>query len=149
MSGRSIWSFRHLKHLNLSTGDDFIHSSRIIFLVPFLATREAVAVSGRFIRSFRHLKHQNISTGYDFIQSSGIIFLVPFLATKEALAPLVNDPIMQRRLIRSFRHLECQNPSIISESIGIPNGSEKMGKKVRNTERNGGTESYSYRREYL
>ena len=35
-----------------------------------------------------------------------------------------------------FRHLQCQNPSIISESIGIPNGSEKMGKKVRNGTRN-------------
>ena len=46
---------------------------------------------------------------------------------------------MSETLIRSFRHLECQNPSIISQSIGIPNGSEKMGKKVRNTEHGGGT----------
>ena len=49
--------------------------------------------------------------------------------------------------IQSFRHLERQNPSIISESIGIPNGSEN-GKKSeeswRNTEEEG--ESYSYRR---
>ena len=44
MSGTSIWSFRHLKHQNLSTGDDFIYSSRIFFLVTFLATREAVAL---------------------------------------------------------------------------------------------------------
>ena len=43
MSGTLIWSFRHLKHQNLSTGDDFIYSSGIFFLVPFLATREAVA----------------------------------------------------------------------------------------------------------
>ena len=60
------------------------------------------------------------------------------------MAPLANDPIMSGRSIQLFRHLECQNPSIISESIGIPNGSKKMGKKVRrNTEerrRNGGTE---------
>ena len=48
---------------------------------------------------------------------------------------------MSATLIRSFRHLECQNPSIISEAIGIPNGSEKMGKKW-----GVGTESYSYRR---
>ena len=41
MSGTSVQSFRHLKHQNLSTGDDFIYSSS--FLVPFLATREAVA----------------------------------------------------------------------------------------------------------
>ena len=27
-----------------------------------------------------------------------------------------------------FRHLECQNPSIISDSIGIPNRGEKSGK---------------------
>ena len=78
----------------------------------------------------------SFSTGDDFIASSGINFLVPFLATKEALAPLANVPIMSRRSIRSFRHLECQNPSIISESIGIPNGSKKMGKKVRRS-RNG------------
>ena len=57
-------SFRHLKHQNLSTGDDFIHSSGIIFLVPLLATMEAVAplandpiMSGRSIRLFRHLEH--------------------------------------------------------------------------------------------
>ena len=68
MSGTSIRSFRHLKHPNLSTGDDFIYSSGIIFLVPFLATREAVALhandlimSGTSIRSFRHLEHQNPS----------------------------------------------------------------------------------------
>ena len=42
MSGRSIRLFRQLKHQNLSTGDDFINSSRII-LVPFIATREPVA----------------------------------------------------------------------------------------------------------
>ena len=44
MLGTSIWLFRHLKHQNLSTGDDFIYSSGIIFLVPFLSTREAVAL---------------------------------------------------------------------------------------------------------
>ncbi len=43
MSGTSIWSFRHLKHQNLSTGNDFIYRSGIILLVTFLATREAVA----------------------------------------------------------------------------------------------------------
>ena len=60
--------------------------------------------------------------------------------------PLANDPIMLERSIQLFRHLEHQNPSIISESIGIPNGSKKMGKKVRRKteERNGGgMESYS------
>ena len=44
MLGRLIPSFRHLKHQNLSTGDDFIDCSGINFLVPFLATREAVAL---------------------------------------------------------------------------------------------------------
>ena len=65
------------------------------------------------------------------------------------VAQIANGPIMSERSIRLFRHLDCQNLSIISESIGIPNGSEKMGKKVRsrrNTEHGGGTESYSYRR---
>ena len=52
--------------------------------------------------------------------------------------PPANNLIISGTSIRSFRHLECQNPSIISESIGIPNGSKKMGKKVRS--RNGGTE---------
>ena len=68
MLGKLIQSFRHLKHQNLSTGDDFIYSSGIIFLVPFLATREEVVplVSDpimweRLIHSFRHLEHQNLS----------------------------------------------------------------------------------------
>ena len=64
------------------------------------------------------------------------------------MAPPANNLIMSGTLIQSFRHLECQNPSIISESIDIPNGSEKMGKKVRNGTRNG-TVSYSYRRGYI
>ena len=53
---------------HVSTGDDFIYSSGIIFLVPFLATMEAVELlandlimSGTSIRSFRHLEHQNLS----------------------------------------------------------------------------------------
>ena len=44
MLGTSIRSFRHLKHQNLSTGDDFIYSSGIIFLVPFLATMQVVVL---------------------------------------------------------------------------------------------------------
>ena len=69
MLGKLIQSFRHLKHQNLSTGDDFIYSSGIIFLVPFLTTMEVVALlandlimSGTSIRLFRHLEHQNISS---------------------------------------------------------------------------------------
>ena len=64
-----MWSFRHLKHQNLSTSDDFIHGSRILFLVLFLATKEVVAplandpiMSGRLIKSVRHLEHQNPSS---------------------------------------------------------------------------------------
>ena len=55
------------------------------------------------------------------------------------MAPPANNLIMSGTLIRSFRHLEHQNTSIISESIGIPNGSKKIRKKVRNggTEQNG------------
>ena len=36
MSGRSIRSSKHLKHQNLSTCDDFMDDSGIIFLVLFL-----------------------------------------------------------------------------------------------------------------
>ena len=68
LSGTLIGLFRHLKHQNLSTGDDFIHSSRIIRLVPFFATMEVVALLvndlimlGTSIRSFRHLEHKNQS----------------------------------------------------------------------------------------
>ena len=64
MLGKLIQSFRHLKHQNLSTGDDFIYSSGIIFLVPFLVTREVVVLLandpimlGTSIRQLRHLKH--------------------------------------------------------------------------------------------
>ena len=92
---------RAISVMHVSTGDDFIYSSGIIFLVPFLATIEAVAplendpiMSARLIRSFRDLKHQYLSTSDDFIYSSGIIFLVPFMATREAVALLANNPIM-------------------------------------------------------
>ena len=44
------------------------------------------------------------------------------------MAPPANNFIMSGTSIRSFRHLECQNSSIISDSIGIPNGGEKSGK---------------------
>ena len=57
--------FRHLKHQNLSTGDGFIHSSGTIFLVSFLATREAVLplennpiISGISIQLF--IEYQNL-----------------------------------------------------------------------------------------
>ena len=53
---------------NLSFLDDFIHNSGIIFLVPFLATKETLAppennliMSGTSKQSFRHLEHQNPS----------------------------------------------------------------------------------------
>ena len=68
MLGTSIRSFTHLKHQNMSTSDDFIYSSGIIFLVPFLSTREAVALLakdlimlGILIRLLRYLEHQNLS----------------------------------------------------------------------------------------
>jgi len=64
ISGRSIYLLKHLKHKN-----DFIQSSRLIFLVHFLATRKAMAplakdpiMSGRLIQLFRHHQHQNLST---------------------------------------------------------------------------------------
>ena len=69
------------------------------------------------------------------------------MATREAVAPLANDPIMWEKLIGLFRHLECQDPSIISESIVIPNGSKKMGGESEESEEEHGTEeSHSYRR---
>ena len=74
MSGRSIWSFRPLKHKNPSTGDDFINNSGIIFLVPILANKETLAplapgliIWGRSLRSFRHLQCQNPSIISDSI----------------------------------------------------------------------------------
>ena len=74
MSGTSIQSFRHLKHQNLSTGDDFIYNSGIIFVVLVLATMEAVVppaeddiMLGRSMRSFRHVKCQNLTIISDFI----------------------------------------------------------------------------------
>ena len=46
MSGRSLWSFRHLKHQNLSIGDVFSKGMEY-FLVPILATKEALAARKR------------------------------------------------------------------------------------------------------
>ena len=65
---------------HVSTDDDFIYSSGIIFLVPFLATMEAVALlandlimSGTSIWSFRHLEHQNPSIiSEDIGRASGV-----------------------------------------------------------------------------
>ena len=72
MSGTSIQSFRHLKHQNLSTGDDFIYSSG--FIVLLLATMEVVVLLendlimlGTSIRLFSHLEHQNLSLTAEII----------------------------------------------------------------------------------
>ena len=77
MLGTLMQLFRHLKHQNLSTGDDFIQISGMIFLVPFLDTKEALAplandpiMSGRSIQSFRHLEHQNLSIFSDIMGRS-------------------------------------------------------------------------------
>ena len=43
--------------------------------------------------------------------------------------PLTNDSIGLGRIIRLLKHLECQNLSIILDSLGTPNGSEKWKKK--------------------
>ena len=60
----SVHLLRYLRHQNLSTSDDFIHSSGIMFLVIFLGTREAVPpikndpiISGRSKQQLRHLEH--------------------------------------------------------------------------------------------
>ena len=74
---RLIQLFKHLKHHYLSTGVGFIHSSGIIFLVPFLVTKEALVPHAndpimleRSIQSFRHLEHQNISMNSNSIGST-------------------------------------------------------------------------------
>ena len=116
MWGRSIWSFRHLKHQNLSTGYDFIQSRGIIFSVPFLATREAVGLltndtimSGRSMQWFRHLEHQNLSNFEPCNSWNGwYIFVVPFWTSKELVAPLANDPILLGR----YCHLDTSNTKI-------------------------------------
>ena len=106
-------------------------------------------ILGGLIGLFRHLKHKNLSTGDDFINSSGLIFLVPILANKETLALLAPGPIIWRRSLWSFRHLECQNPSIISDSIGIPKWLQKNAKKSEQEEEyEKEQESYSYIRGY-
>ena len=59
---------REISVRHVSTGDDFINSSRIIYLVPFLATKETLVplandpiMYKRLIRSFKHLECQNLS----------------------------------------------------------------------------------------
>ena len=112
MLGRFLQSFRHLKHQNMSTNDYFSHSSGIICIVQFLATKEALVLlvndpimSERSIQSFKHLEHQNLSSnGWGNL-------LVSFLATSEAVTPLTNNPIMLNTWIRLFRHLEYKNLS--------------------------------------
>ena len=76
MLGRSIQSFRQLKHQNPSTGDDFINCRGINFLVLILATKESLAplaygpnIYGRSLRSFRHLECKNPSIISDSIGS--------------------------------------------------------------------------------
>ena len=72
------------------------------------------------------------------------------MATREAVVPPADDPIMSVKSILLFRYLKCQNPSIISDSIGIPHGGEKSGKmSEEQEEQEMAAESYSYRRGYL
>ena len=66
--------FKHLKHQNKSTSDNFIHSSEILYLVPFLATKKAMVphandsiMLGRSIWLLRHLECQNLSIMSDSI----------------------------------------------------------------------------------
>ena len=75
--------FRHLETTSMSICDDFIYNSRILFLVPFLATKEALAplpndpiMWGRLIWLFGHLECQNPSVISDFTDRgrSGKIF---------------------------------------------------------------------------
>ena len=131
-------SFRHLELQNPSTGDDFILSSGIFYLVLLFTTMRVVAplkddpiLSGRSILSFRHLELQNPSIISDFRhrdrmpakicrrvrKKCKLFFLVPFFTTMEVAAPLKNYPILSGRSTGSFRHLELQNPSIISDFI--------------------------------
>ena len=63
MSGTLIRLFRHLKHQNVSTGDDFIYNCEMILLAPFLATREVMGLLtndpimlGTSIRFYKYLK---------------------------------------------------------------------------------------------
>ena len=56
----------------MSTGDNFIDSSGKIFLVQFLATKEALVplanypiMSERLIQLFRHLEYQNPTISQD------------------------------------------------------------------------------------
>ena len=65
---------------HVSTDDDFIYSSGIIFLVPFLATMEAVALlandpimSSRSKWSFKNLEHQNSSKITDNIDRKSML----------------------------------------------------------------------------
>ena len=67
--GSVLWNFLIWGFL-----DDFIQSSGIIFLVPFLATKKTLAplandpiMSGTSIRSFRHLENLNPSINSEFI----------------------------------------------------------------------------------
>ena len=77
---RSTWLFRHLKFKNLLTGDDFIHSRGMIFLVLFFITKEVVApltndpiISERAMWLFIYLKHQNPSNISDYINGARIV----------------------------------------------------------------------------
>ena len=64
MPGTLIWSFRQVKCQNLTTGDDFMHSSGIGFLLLILATRVAVAPLSNdpiMLGNSTQFKHQNMS----------------------------------------------------------------------------------------
>ena len=89
---------------NMSNGDDFVESSWIFILVPFLATWEALAplsndhiMLGRLICSYRHLEHQNLSVIADSIdwERCGKIFSYEF----GGIGATSNDPIMSGRSI--------------------------------------------------
>ena len=61
ISGRSRQLFRHLELQNLSTGEDFILSSGIIFLVPLFTTM-GVAALLKIILSYREGRYSRLDT---------------------------------------------------------------------------------------
>ena len=73
MLGRLLQSFKHLKHQNLSTGDEFIHSRGVIGIgigkVALVLLVNDSIMSVRSIQLFRHLESQNLSIISDSIFS--------------------------------------------------------------------------------
>ena len=112
---------KHLKHQNLSIGDDFIYSCRIVFSA-ILSHPGGSGATSKWSYHVWEINMMDILYGtiilllYSHLNSLNIkiclqslrYFFNSILAARGVVEPLANDPIMSGTSIWLFRHLKNQ-----------------------------------------